>query len=476
AHDPSTVCSGYDAREKVSGGFTLLSESYRKDLGRGPAELLFGMLIIDPPRGDVSFQLTNCIVKPSPPTLFPEYTEPGGTKYVYRELDFWTSGFFPGCLYLLLERRRKYTHLLQQLGWSANEEPHPLYLEFACNWWTETLHRNAQLTTTHDLGFMIFPWARPAWELLNDRRSYETAIAAAKSLYSRYDATVGSIRSWDVCITKRYKFLDPSKDFLVIIDNMMNLDMIFWAASQLGDDDMWNAAVKHAKTTRKHHVRPDFSTFHVVNFDQTTGVPKEKITNQGYSDKSSWSRGQAWAIAGFAQTYGWTRDESFLETAISCAEYFLRQLPPSRIPPWDFAAPKDSPQPPDVSAAVISAYGMLMIHEALAALGRQSIYLKHALGIISATCGRYINGGGRYLKSQRSTDTVEHGTVEEQVGWDVDMENEPETILNGATINNYEFAPRRWANHGLVYADYFFLLAGNKLLDMGVEELFDSSI
>ncbi|GJC82908.1 unsaturated chondroitin disaccharide hydrolase [Colletotrichum liriopes] len=323
---------------------------------------------------------------------------------------------------------------------------------------------------------MIFPWARPAWELLNDRRSYETAIAAAKSLYSRYDATVGSIRSWDVCITKRYKFLDPSKDFLVIIDNMMNLDMIFWAASQLGDDDMWNAAVKHAKTTQEHHIRPDFSTFHVVNFEQTTGVPKEKITNQGYSDESSWSRGQAWAIAGFAQTYEWTRDESFLETAISCAEYFRQQLPSSGIPPWDFAAPKDSPQPPDVSAAVISAYGMLMIHEALTALGRQSAYLKHALGIISATCSRHINGGGRYLKSQRSVDTVEHGTVEEQVGWNVDMENEPETILNGATINNYEFAPRRWANHGLVYADYFFLLAGNKLLDMGVAELFDSNV
>ncbi|KAI8275623.1 hypothetical protein K4K60_008536 [Colletotrichum sp. SAR11_57] len=361
---------------------------------------------------------------PAPPTLFPEYTKPGGTK-------------------------------------------------FACTWWTENLHPNAHLTTTHDLGFMIFPWARPAWELNHDRRAFESAITAAKSLYSRYDNTVGSIRSWDVCVTKRYKFLDPSKDFLVIIDNMMNLDMVFWAAAQLGDQDMYNAAVKHAETTRTHHIREDFSTFHVVNFEQKTGVPKEKITNQGYSDTSSWSRGQAWAIAGFAQTYSWTRDVSFLETAISCAEYFIAQLPSTWIPPWDFTAPKDEPQPPDVSAAMITAYGMLLIHEALSSLGRESTYLKHAIKLIRATCSVHMNGGGRYLKSKRTIDTVEHGTVEEDIGWNVDGEGEPETILNGATINNYEFAPRRWANHGLVYADYFFLLAGNKLLEMGVPELFE---
>ncbi|KAF6838888.1 glucuronyl hydrolase, partial [Colletotrichum plurivorum] len=409
----------------------------------------------------------------SPPTLFPEYTKPGGTKYVYRELDFWTSGFFPGCLYLLLERKRKYPHLLRHLGWSADEEPHQLHLEFACKWWTENLHPNAQLKTTHDLGFMIFPWARPAWELSHDRRAYETAITAARSLYGRYDETVGSIRSWDVCVTKRYKFLDPSKDFLVIIDNMMNLDVIFWAAAQLGDGGMYNAAVKHAETTRTHHIRADNSTFHVVNFDQATGVPKEKITNQGHSDSSSWSRGQAWAVAGFAQTYGWTRDASFLETAISCADYFLAQLPASGIPPWDFAAPDNGEQqPPDVSAAMIAAYGMLLIHEALAALGRDSAYLRHAIRIIRASCGAHMNGGGRYVKSRRTIETVEQGTVDEETGWEVDMDNEPETILNGATINNYEFAPRRWANHGLVYADYFFLLAGNKLLEMGVPELF----
>ncbi|KAF3356918.1 hypothetical protein VdG1_03476 [Verticillium dahliae VDG1] len=244
---------------------------------------------------------------PNPPTLFPEYTKPGGTKYVYRELDFWTSGFFPGSLYLLLERQQKYGH-------------------------------------------------------------------------------------------------------------------------------------RHARTTRKYHVREDSSTCHVVVFEPDTGAFRARITNQGHADGSAWTRGQAWAIAGFAQTYGWTREVEFLDTAVACAEYFLAELPVSRIPPWDFRAPGEGPQPTDTSAAVIAAYGLLLIHEAFVALGKESGYLEHALSIVRAVT-----------------------RIEVEIG------AECETILGGATINNYEFAPRRWANHGLVYADYYFLLFGNKLLEMGLD-------
>ena len=88
---------------------------------------------------------------------------------------------------------------------------------YACKWWTENLHQNAQLTTTHDLSFMISPWARKAWELERDSRSYETLITAAQTLATRYNEKVGCLRSWDTCVTKRYSFLDPSLDFLVII-------------------------------------------------------------------------------------------------------------------------------------------------------------------------------------------------------------------------------------------------------------------
>ncbi|KAM0327553.1 hypothetical protein ACHAQA_005844 [Verticillium albo-atrum] len=407
---------------------------------------------------------------PSPPTLFPEYTKPGGTKYVYRELDFWTSGFFPGSLYLLLERQQKYAHRLRALNpTNTDQEPHPLQLDFACKWWTETLHPNALMTTTHDLGFMICPWARPAWDLRRDARAFETTIAAARSLYSRYDAKVGSLRSWDICVTKRYSFLSPDDGFLVIIDNMMNLDLLFWAAAQLNDPDMHAAAVQHARTTRRYHVREDSSTCHVVVFEPATGAFRSRITNQGHADASAWTRGQAWAIAGFAQTYGWTREAEFLDTAIACADYFLAELPESRIPPWDFRARGEGPQPTDTSAAVIAAYGMLLIHEALLGLGRESGYLDHALSIMRAVASTHMSGASTYRKTARKLQTVEQGEVNETVGIEVDMGEECETILGGATINNYEFAPRRWANHGLVYADYFFLLFGNKLLEMGLD-------
>lgn len=256
----------------------------------------------------------------------------------------------------------------------------------------------------------------------------------------------------------------------------MNLDMLFWAAARLQDDDMYEAAVNHAKLSQRYHVRADASTAHVVNFDPASGRLKAILTNQGYADDSCWSRGQAWAIAGFAQTYGWTRDRSFLETAKACADYFVAHLPASGIPPWDFcAAPRQDdtpPDPTDTSAAVIASYGMLLIHEAETAAGSpNSAYLQHALRLAKAVCAAHVNKPpAQFVTRELFVETPERGSLSHQTTTSVDMGTGAETILNGATINNYEFAPRRWANHGLVYADYFFLLLGNKLLDMGIGE------
>ena len=162
--------------------------------------------------------LTSIQIQSSPPTLFPEYTKPGGTKYVYRELDFWTSGFFPGCIYLLLERQRRHPEGFPLSPFSGfPQTPHPLQLQYACKWWTVNLHQNASLKTTHDLSFMISPWARLAWDLDQDVKAYETLITAAKTLASRYNTKTKCLRSWDTCVTNRYSFTDPSLDFLVII-------------------------------------------------------------------------------------------------------------------------------------------------------------------------------------------------------------------------------------------------------------------
>ncbi|VUC30260.1 unnamed protein product [Clonostachys rosea] len=412
-----------------------------------------------------------------PPHLYPEYTKPGHCNYVYRELDFWTSGFFPGSLHLLLERQRKYRRFTTPPG--SEILPHPIQLEFACKWWTENLHQNAPLLGTHDLGFMIYPWARVRWEFEHDHRSFDTMIRAAGTLAARFSERVGAIRSWDTCMTKVYHYDDPTTDFLVIIDNMMNLELIFWAAanhdSPIEAQKLYNIAVNHARLSQKHHVADDYSTRHVVNFDPNTGLVKEKITNQGYSHDSCWARGQAWAIAGFAQTAQWTGDESFLQTAINCADYFMKRLPAeTSIPPWDFDAPhvdeKGRLQPTDTSAGLIAAYGMLIIHDILSKRSQSTTYLESALQIVNATCENYLNGRAGFVKDSRSIETVEHGLLQ-NASWAVSAEvQEGDTIVNGATINNFEHAPRRWSNHGLVYADYFYLLAGNKLLEMGFGE------
>lgn len=253
----------------------------------------------------------------------------------------------------------------------------------------------------------------------------------------------------------------------------MNLDLLFFVARETGNMAMREAAVQHARTSARAHVRADFSTTHLVVFDPATGAIKEKLTNQGFSHTSCWARGQAWAIAGFAETYQWTQLDEFLSVARSCADYFLKRLPPSGVAPWDFDAyaqatePEKSSVPPDTSATMIAAYGMLLIHKALASRGEHSPYLYAALTMANVVASRHLNEPARYDARRSNMKTVEHGVllVEDEIHAVV---GRGDTILTGATINNYEFAPRRWANHGLVYADYYFLLFGNELLQMNL--------
>ncbi|RAH79149.1 glycosyl hydrolase family 88 protein [Aspergillus japonicus CBS 114.51] len=425
--------------------------------------------------------------KAEPPTFYPEYTGRDGGRYVYRDLSFWTSGFFPGSLYLLLERQTMYDHRRIR---ERTTGPHPLQLEHLCQWWTINLHQNALLSTTHDLGFMIAPWAIKAWELQHDARAFSTLVVAAHTLARRFCPRVQAIRSWDTCITKRYAFKDPSKDFLVIIDNMLNLDMLFWVAKATNDRRLFDIAVAHARTTQQYHIRPDNSSYHVVNFDDTTAQPKQKLTNQGFSDESCWSRGQAWGILGFAQTFLWTQDRSFLATAQALADYFIEHLPPDGVPYWDFDAPVTGKTPRDTSAAMIASCGMLLLYKACRTQGLEEVagrYLRAAERIVQGTLASCLNPPTFRFAVSSSEDqfeTYEDGAPSEHQpkqefgslvvddGTEGGKAHHPpkETILNGATINNYEFAPRRWANHGLVYADYYFMLLGNMLLELGLVE------
>lgn len=228
------------------------------------------------------------------------------------------------------------------------------------------------------------------------------------------------------------------------------MDLLFYTAKLVNNANLARIATTHASTLIDSHIRADNSTFHVVDFDQNSGSPKQRFTNQGYSDESCWSRGQAWGIAGYAQIYGWTKNEKFLHTSQRLADYFIEHLPEDDVPYWDFDAPK--PGPKDTSAALVAAYGMLLLYKH--SPWNSDKYLEAAIRIINAVVGKSVKAG--------ATITIDNANKEV-----VDL-NGSDTIVLNATINNYEFAPRRWADHGLVYADYFFLLVGNTLLDMGL--------
>ncbi|KAF2220423.1 Six-hairpin glycosidase-like protein [Elsinoe ampelina] len=391
----------------------------------------------------VSAKLWNVAAKSlgetDPPQMMPEYTLPGEKTYTYSHASFWTSGFFGGSLSLLHERQRRWPDRVpQHIPDNA--------LRRACQWWTHALHAEASRTDSHDLGFMIQPWAQLGWKLDRDERCLASLVVAANALASRFNPTVGCIRSWDTCFTRRYAFADPRDDFLVIIDNMMNLDLLYLVADLRKDQRLADIASKHAMTTLRSHIRADGSTCHVVNFNQHDGSVKEKITNQGFSDDSCWSRGQAWGITGFVQCYRWTKNQAFLEASRALADYFLERAANDKLPPWDFDAPEGGP--PDSSAAMITAYGLLLLHEAIP---NDTKYLSAALQMTQNVVRLAMTPSSTYPSDPRQPRC-----------------DDDETILVHATINNYEYAPRRWADHGLVYADYFFMLVGNKLLEMGL--------
>jgi hypothetical protein len=205
------------------------------------------------------------------------------------------------------------------------------------------------------------------------------------------------------------------------------------------------------------------------------------MTNQGWKDDSTWSRGQAWSIMGFAQTYSWTKDVKYLETAIKCAEYFLQRMKEGEgkwhhpmVPVWDFDAPQDNPSDPlrDVSAGVAAANGFLIIHQSLQALSESATqqlsananFLDLALQIISQTLDM------SYDRDLASFQVPAKGAVNGTSACDElkVVESKFECILRNSTTNWNEHAHKKYKDHGLVYADYYLLEFGNKLLRAGL--------
>jgi unsaturated chondroitin disaccharide hydrolase len=251
----------------------------------------------------------------------------------------WTSGFFPGCLWYMYQ----YTGDNKWRTWAEK--------------WTEGLVNEQYNINTHDIGFMMNCSYGNGYRLTQNKIYRNILLQSAESLIQRYNKTVQSIKSWE--------WMTPVEDypFPVIIDNMMNLELLFWASKNSGEQKYSEVAVTHANTTMLNHIREDFSTWHIVQYDPLTGIVKGKHTVQGYGDDSAWSRGQAWAIYGFTVAYRETGTQRYLETACRLADYYISRLPSDFVPYWDFDDPAVPYALRDSSAGAIASSGLLELNQ-----------------------------------------------------------------------------------------------------------------
>lgn len=260
----------------------------------------------------------------------PRNAEPDGTLNLVPSKD-WTSGFFPGELWYLYE----YT---QNNFWKEKAQQH-----------TDILEKEKTNGSTHDMGFKVYCSFGNGYRLTQDEHYKEVLLQSARTLATRFKPKAGILRSWDHGTDK---WACP-----VIIDNMMNLELLFWATRESKDSTFYNIAVSHARTTIKNHFRTDYSSYHVIDYDTITGQVLKKNTHQGFAHESAWARGQAWALYGYIMCYRETRLPEFLEQARNIEKYLFTHpnMPTDLIPYWDFDAPGIPDEPRDVSAATVIA-------------------------------------------------------------------------------------------------------------------------
>lgn len=342
-----------------------------------------------------------------------------GTSTQYTTLQDWTSGFFPGTLWYLYE-------LSGDKKWLS---PAIKY--------TEGMEHIKHYTGNHDIGFMIFCSFGNGLRLSGKESYKDVIITAAKTLTTRFRPDAGIIQSWN----KQRNWECP-----VIIDNMMNLELLFEATKMSGDSTYWKVATSHADQTIKNHYRPDMSCWHVVDYDPTNGNVRAKQTAQGYSDESSWSRGQAWGLYGYTLCYRYTKDSRYLEQAQKIANYLFAHpnMPKDLVPYWDFDAPTPATtgkypklgeqNPRDASAAAIIASALYELQKYSPKQSKQ--YIKWADKIVaslnSPTYTAPVGTNGNFI--------LMHST--------------------GSIPHNVEI------DKPLVYADYYLLEAIKRKLDL----------
>ena len=348
---------------------------------------------------------------------FPHTTERG--RWRVSAHGRWTAGFWIGLVWLrYLER--------PTAGLRAEADA-----------WLARLAPRQHDTTTHDMGFLFEPSFVRGYLITGEPAMRDVALQAARSLATRYHGCGGYIQAWD-------ESEDPAHRGRTIVDTVMNLPLLLWAAEVTGEAHLRDIALRTAQTTADHHVRADGSTYHVVDFDPDTGGATRYGTHQGYSDNSCWSRGQAWALYGFCRLSMLTGEARWLETSRRLADFFLAHLPADGLPYWDLLLPSTENEPRDSAAAAIAASGLLDLAAQVPDAHAGAHYRTHAeriLEVLTATC----------LTRGRSAEqgVLLHGTVDRPRDSAVDV--------------------------SIVYGDHYFVEALTKVLRPERRHLLDAA-
>lgn len=341
-------------------------------------------------------------------TMMPRNIAAGDSVWHCRKAtpDEWCSGFWPGVLWYdyemtgdekIREKAEKYTESLEYLS------QRPIF--------------------DHDLGFLIFCSYGNGYRLTQNPKYKQVILASADSLATLYNPEVGTLLSWP----RNVEMLGGHN---TIMDNMINLEMLFWAARNGGSQRLYDIAVKHAETTMTHQFRPDGTCYHVAVYDPKNGNFLRCMTHQGYADNSTWARGQAWAIYGYTMVYRETQDKKFLDFACKVTDAYLNRLPEDYVPYWDFDDPAIPNAPRDASAACVVASALLELQK-YCPEEKGKEYKKNAVKMLAS-----LSGDG-YRSPEHRSSFLDHSTGHHPAGSEIDA--------------------------SIIYADYYYIEALQRL-------------
>ncbi len=330
---------------------------------------------------DVDKQLSYCLKQASKTlrnipasTYLPRSIASTGTEWRYVDYRDWTSGFWPGILWYAYE--------------SCNQEK----WKIAADKYSRSLFPLVDSSAIdHDIGFQLYCSVGNGFRLTQNERYKQVLLRAADSLATLFNPKVGTLLSWP----REVPGVDWPLRHNTIMDNMINLELLFWAAQNGGGKELYDIAVRHAVTSMNNHFRPDYTSYHVVVYDTATGKKVKGITHQGLNDSSMWARGQSWAIYGYTMVYRETKDSQFLDFAQKVTDVYLGRLPENLIPYWDFDDPAIPNAPRDASAAAVVASALIELSELVKDSEKSKLYFDKAVGMLNELSSNNFQGRNR---------------------------------------------------------------------------------